>query len=72
MRLKKSIKSNRTPKDAKAFVREFLKKCSVKESETHGKNANHSEGFGNGSNHLIIVWVLIPKMVFIHYFSSEL
>ena len=62
MRLKKSNKLNRTPKDAKAFVREFIKKYSVKELETYGKNANHSEGFGNGSNHLIIVWVLILKI----------
>ena len=72
MRLKKSKKINKTPSDAKAFVREFIKKYSVKESEAYGKNANHSVGFGNGSNHLIIVWVLILKMVFIHYFSSEL
>ena len=56
MRLKNSIKLNRTPKDAKAFVREFMKKYSVKETETYGKNPNHSEGFGDVSNHLIIVW----------------
>ncbi len=37
MRLKNSIKFNVTPKDAKTFVREFMKKYSVKESKTYGK-----------------------------------
>lgn len=37
MRLNKSIKLNGTPKDAKAFAREFMKKNNIKESEVYGK-----------------------------------
>jgi hypothetical protein len=39
MRLNKSIKLNGIPKDAKAFVRAFMKKHSIKESEVYGKRA---------------------------------
>jgi hypothetical protein len=37
MRLNKSIKLNGMPRDAKAFVREFMKKHSINESEVYGK-----------------------------------
>ena len=37
MRLNKSIKLNGIPKDAKAFVRDFMKKHNIKESEVYGK-----------------------------------
>ena len=37
MRLNKSIELNGMPRDAKAFVREFMKKHSINESEVYGK-----------------------------------
>jgi curved DNA-binding protein CbpA len=37
MRLNKSIKLNGMPRDAKAFVRDFMKKHNIKESEVYGK-----------------------------------
>ena len=49
MPLKNFNKLNRTAKDAKAFVREFIKKYSVKESKVYGKNPNHSVRFDNVS-----------------------
>tara|TARA_Y100000589_G_scaffold132621_1_gene126581 strand:- start:1964 stop:2710 length:747 start_codon:yes stop_codon:yes gene_type:complete len=39
MRLNKFIKLNGMPKDAKAFVRAFMKKHNIKESEVYGKRS---------------------------------
>ena len=39
MHLNKLIKTNGTPKDAKAFVRGFMKKHDIKESEVYGKKS---------------------------------
>ena len=43
MRLNKSIKLNGMPRDAKAFVREFMKKHSIKDQRYMEKKPNHSE-----------------------------
>ena len=46
MRLNKSIKLNGIPKDAKAFVRDFMKKHNIKESEVYGKKPKSLNDLG--------------------------